>query len=332
MPSPANVPSRCVRDVVASVDGDGRLDPRSAPARDWIKRFGASIAALQLDEDERAELGAGDAVLVSAEDECWELRRIDADGEAWLVAADVTDRERRLASELASRRCRALGRMAASVSHDLNNQFNHAMAMAATMGLYVQSEEEQRDLQDLEQGTKVGARILGLLARALSTVPARRARVSSSALIEEALSLVRKSLEHAGIPLDEDLGEGLPDVRVFEMEIVQSVMELLYLVADLDAAKMRFKARVGALEVAGGRERRCVIASCEASGVDAERARAVAQVAALEQGAVRAVASRSGALDCLVTAAFLHRRIGGELRCRLEGDVLALEFCWPCAR
>lgn len=326
-----SVPSRCVLDVVATIDGDGRMAPRSEAASAWIERFGPHVSDLLLDDDSRADLDAGDCVLMWAGEEAWELRRFEEQGAAWLVATDVTDREQRSASDHAARRCRALGRMAASVSHDLNNQFNLAMGLAAHLGLYVQSEDERRDLSELEQGTKVGGRMLSLLARMLSNVPARRTRIATPRLIDEALTLARKSLEHADVALTERVEESLPDVRVVETDVVQAVTEVLYLLAELRATSANFSASAASLALADGRERRCVVVRCDVSGVDAEQARAIAQAAGFEPGAVRAVAAGAGALDCVVTAALLHRRIGGELRCRADGEELVVEFCWPAA-
>lgn len=332
MASPASIPAECVRDAVARVSDDGALTPVSRAMHGWIEQVGSSIEALDLSQDARAELDAGDAVLLRRAEGVWELQRSEVDGQAWLVARDVTDREHRVSTALSSVRCRALGEMAASLTHDLNNQFNAVLALSAQLGVYAKSDDDVQGLRELEQGTKIGSRMAGVLARLLVRTPARRERVAASGLLEDALAVVRKTIEHAGIELDVDVPPGLPDVRVAQVEVIQAVMEGLQLLVDLGASRMRFAVTEARVAWPEGRDRDCVVARCEAVGVDPARAAAAAQVVAMDPGAVQRVANGGGAYDTILNAAFLQRRLGGELRCRAVDGAFSIEFCWPRAR
>lgn len=332
MPSPSLIPSACVQDAVAQLSPDGSLQPVSLAMQDWSSRFGTALADLPLDDDERAELAAGEPVMMLSDGEAWELRCHEADGGRWLLARDVTDREHRLATTLASMRCRALGQMASSLSHDLNNQFNAVLALSAQLGFYAQTDADRESLHELEQGTKVGARMAGVLARILMRTPARRERVAAAGLVEDALAVVRKTFEHAGIPLDVAVPERLPDVRVAQLEVVQAVMEGLHVLIELGPTGLRFSVEERELAWPDGRARACVVARCEAGGVGRERAEQVVQVAQLRPGTVAQIAKGAGGYDAILTAAFLQRRLGGDLRAELEDQQLSLEFYWPRAR
>ena len=332
MPPPSSVPSACVRDAVALVAADGALTGVSGAMAAWSSKFGGTLDALPLADGDRADLDAGDPVVMLADDEAWELQRYEVDGQGWLVARDVTDREHRAATVLASVRCRALGNMAASLSHDLNNQFNAVLALSAQLGIYARTDADRESLLDLEQGTKIGARMAGVLARILVRTPARRERVAAGALIDDALAVVRKTIEHAGIELEVAVPDGLPDVRVVTVEVVQAVMEGLHMLIEIGAATMRFEVVERTLSCPEGRSRDCVVARCDATGVDRTRAETVAGVVGMRSGAIADVARGAGAYDAILTAAFLQRRLGGDLRCEHDGDRIGLEFCWPRAR
>ena len=53
------------------------------------------------------------------------------------------------------------------MAHDLNNQFNAALALSATLGFAVKNESDRAAIAELEQGTKVGMRMIRSLARLL---------------------------------------------------------------------------------------------------------------------------------------------------------------------
>jgi len=332
MNSPSSVPSVCVRDAVAQIAADGALTPASPSMDAWLAQFGSSLEALPLDAEERGDLDAGEPVVMHVADAAWELQRYEAEGQAWLVARDVSDRELRAATVLASVRCRALGKMAASLSHDLNNQFNAVLALSAQLGIYAQSDDDRASLQELEQGTKIGARMAGVLARMLVRTPARRERVAAGVLIEDSLAVVRKTIEHAGIELEVAVPDGLPDVRVAQVEVIQALMEGLHMVIELGPTSVRFEASERPVTCPEGRTRDCVVAVCDANGVDPQLAERVVEVAAVRPGTIGQIASGEGAYDAILAAAFLQRRLGGDLRTSFDDGVLRLEFCWPRVR
>ncbi|MCK5943014.1 MAG: hypothetical protein KAI24_13635 [Planctomycetes bacterium] len=342
MSLPPSIPRSCVRDPVALVADDGALAAATDEMGPWLARFGTSLGHLPLDDDQRAELQTGEPVVMTSPEAVWELRRAEGDGRVWLVARDVTERERRREHELASQRCRALGRMAASLSHDLNNQFNAVLALAGQLELVAQSHADREAMQELQQGTQLGARLAGLLARMLVRTPARRARVAASALLDDVLGLVAKSVEHAGVELRVTVPPSLPAVRVPEVEVVQAMIGGIDALLALAPASLSLVAGASGTASGAPRERAFVEVRCEAGPVPRQRAEELRDAVELRPGSLTTLARRvvqgrgrgghAHDLREVMTAALLQRRLGGELACELGDDVVALVYRWPRAR
>ena len=331
MPSDDYVPAACVRDAVAAIRDDGVLAATNDAMRGWIAQFGGTLDALPISSDDRAQLEAGDLVLLHAEDRVWELRRWVHDGAVWLTAADVTDREERQSTLFSALRCRALGALAASLSHDLNNQFNSALALSSELGLLAQTDEDRECLRDLERGTKIGATAVSALARMLVRTPARRGRVSFRSILDDALSIVRKAYQQRGVELEASVAEDLPPVRVVADDVLHALTSVLETFLERGAARVELSSRSERRALGAGRARDLVVAELQVRGLAPEFVEALVQVVNCGPGSLRALARGEGPSQSVMVTAFLQRRFGGELRASAEDGQLAVGFCWPAA-
>jgi len=331
MPPPEYVPVSCIRDACAKIDADGALVPVNDAMRSWLAEFGEKLDALPLTQDDQVRLRAGDEVLLQVADYVWELRRRDHDGESWLIAADVTDREDRQSTLFNAMRCRALGALAASLSHDLNNQFNSALALSSELGILAEDEEDRECLRDLERGTKIGATAVGALARMLVRAPARRERVELQTILGDALSIVRKAYQQRGVALEVDGRADLPAVRVIAADVLHGVTAVLESLLEKEAARVELSTRVERRALGGGRPRDLVVLSLQVHGLSPGLIESFVDIVTCAPGALRALARGTGFSQSLMAAAFLQRRLGGELSARASGDQLSVEFCWPSA-
>ena len=329
MPSDDFVPAACVRDAVAAVRDDGALAATNDAMRGWIEQFGGTLDALPLSSDERAQLEAGDPALLHGSERVWELRRWVHGGAVWLTAADVTDREERQSTLFSAMRCRALGVLAASLAHDLNNQFNSALALASELGLLAQTDEDRECLRDLELGTKIGATAVGALARMLVRTPARRARVAVRTILDDALSIVRKAYQQRGVELEADVAEDLPQVRVVPDDVLHALTSVLETFLERGAARVELSSRSERRALGEGRPRDLVVAELKVRGLAPELVESFVQVVSFEPGSLRTLARGEGPSQSVMVAAFLQRRFGGELLACAEDGQLTVEFYWP---
>ena len=332
MSLPEDVPAACVNDAVALVAEDGALRPVNELMRSWIEQVGARLDGLPLVDDELAELVSGARVLMQGGERAWELSHHRVEAQRWLVARDVTDRERLRATAHAAARSRSLGSLAASLAHDLNNQLSSALALCAELSIHAQDEADIQCIREVESGTKIGAASLTALARMLSRAPAGRERVAISELLEESLSIVRKLFQQRGIGIDLLKPAQPLYVRVVFTDVVHAMLASLRALADLSPDSVKLELDAQYIALADGRPRDYVVVRVVAREVARERAAAFASVVALQPGSLHRVAAGSIASPEILDAALLQRRLGGDLTSRVDGDELALEFCWPAAR
>ena len=329
MPPIERVPTACLSDAVARIADDGVLTCCNAPMTAWLGAARLSLDALPLDADQRAELDEGAVVVVHEGAASMELRRHLVDGEAWLTARDVTDRERLAATLLATIRSRSLAKIAASLSHDMNNQLSSALALCAELSVHAQDEEDIRCIRDVERGTKIGATAFGALARMLTQAPARRSRVDVTEALDEVMAIVSKVFQQNGVPLQVNVAEALPEVRVVLVDVVHSMASVLRAVAALSPAEVAVSADMRPADMA--RRADVVIEVC-ARGVDSAQAAAYGRAFQAEAGSLRELAQSPSADQVLPVASFLQRRFGGDLATSSSGDRLTLVFSFPVAR
>jgi len=332
MPLPEDVPAACVNDAVAQIAEDGALLPVNDLMRSWIAQVAARLDGLPLVDDELAELVRGAPVLMQEGERAWELSHHRVEDQRWLIARDVTDRERLRATVHAAARSRSLGELAASLAHDLNNQLSSALALCAELSLHAQDEADIQCIRDVENGTKIGAAALTALARMLTRTPARRDRVVISELLDESLSIVRKLFQQRCIGIDLVSSAQPLYVRVVVTDVVHAMLASLRALADLSPDSVQLEVDKRCIALADGRPRDYVVVRVLAREVARERAAAFAGVVELQPGSLHHVAAGSIASPEILDAALLQRRLGGDLMSRVDGDELTLEFCWPAAR
>lgn len=328
------LPVACFQDAVARIAADGELTPCNPQMDAWLGAFGRRMGDLRMDEEDREALTDGAPVVVrgvrmDGVGVHWELRRNVVDGEAWLTARDVTDRERRAATLLASLRSRGLGEIAGSLAHDMNNQLNSALALCAELSFLATEEEDVQSIRAVEQGTKIGATAFGALARMLARTPARRERVAVADLVDECTALVRKFLQQQGVQLTVTTADSLPSVRIVLADVVHALTSLLRKISELAPASVEITSQLRPLE---GRSRGAVVVRVCVRGVDQDQAAAWARVARIEAGSLHELASNAGLGQDLPVAVFLLRRFGGDLTTESAGDQLTLAFSMPAAR
>jgi len=332
MTSERLVPASCVFDAVAVVDGAGALEACNEPMERWLERCGRTLEALPIDASERAELESGAPVLMHVDEEAWEITLRDLDGRRWLTARDVSDREQRQATAFASMRSRMLGELAASLAHDLNNQFHAALALSGELSYLATDPEDVQSIRDLERSTQVGATAIGALSRMLSRTPARRERVPIGDVLEEALAMMRKAYQQAGVELTVDIAAGLPEARLVQVDVVHALCAVLETVLGMKPSTADLAVRRGERVHEEARPREHVAARFSFCGLSEQDAAAVAATVVAESGSLRRLIQSRGALQGLLAAAFLQRRLGGDLSSEASGDRLSIEFSWPVAR
>lgn len=332
MTSEPFVPASCTRDAVAAVAADGALQACNASMEQWVEQHAGALGDLPLAAADRGDLEAGDVVLFHAEDAVWELTLRGVDGRRWLTARDVTDREQRQAAVFAAMRSRALGELAASLAHDLNNQFHASLALAGELSFLATDPDDIESIRDLERGTKIGATALGALSRMLSRMPARRERVAVKEVLEEALAIVRKAYQQAGVELSVEIPDALPAVRLVQVDVVHSLCAVLDTVLGMKPASARLDVARRAQASAEARARDYVVARFEFLGLSGEDAETLAASVVMQEGSLRRFVAHRGLLQGVLSAAFLQRRLGGDLESEADGGRLVVAFSWPVSR
>lgn len=297
--------------------------------RTWTEEFGAHLDQLPFGEGQHASLLDGQVVVLAAGGSDWELLLVAQDGARWLRVQDVTSREAYHVGLLAAARCRWLGASAGALAHDLNNQFNAALALSATLGFAVKNESDRAAIAELEQGTKVGMRMIRSLARLLVRREAVRESCEPAEVLEDALSMVRKSLDLASIGLDVEVAEGLPQIRSIYVEAVQAVMHGVVALQAVVPKQIRCVLSCDQRAVGEGRERSCVVLKCTAKGVGAAEAEAVVAVVQGHSGKWRQVRQSPEDLESVAVCVFGQQRLGGGLHAAWDNGDLCLEYTWP---
>jgi len=329
MSLPPAIPGNLIRDAIARVASDGQLQPATDAMREWLARVASHLDQLPLSEHEHAALLAQEVVVLPWQDAVWELRLAKQDGVRWLLVHDVTAREAHIAGSLAAARCRWLGATAAMLAHDLNNQFNAALALSATLAYSIEDENDRKTIVELERGTRAGMRMVTSLARLLVGRGSLRERIDPADVLEDALSIVRKNVHLASIDLEVEVVERLPNVRALHVEAVQSVMYGLGAIQVPSPKKIRCELCTETMSVGGGRERLCVVLRCHAEGVSGVEVEPVVAVVQGHAGKWAHIRDRPDDLEGLAIAVFMQQRVGGDLRAKAEGDSLRLDYIWP---
>lgn len=332
MSSPDAVPGVLIRDAVAVVGAEGQLQPVNDAMRQWAANVADHLDQLPLEADQRKVLEHGGTATASIDDAICELW-LAADGDTrWLFVRDVTDRERHLVAALTAARCRHLGSEAATLAHDLNNQFNAVLALLASLSYIVEQDSDRETIAELERGTKVGMRMVTSLARLLVDQTRHREPVAGAELLEDALSMVKKSLALQSIEVATEMADSLPKLRAPYVEAVQSLMHGLVAVQLGKPQKVTCTADLVTASIGGGRERDFVALSCRGDAMSAEVVGRIQEIVASGGNKWLEVRNHSDDFESLANAVFLQRRLGGDLRVAVDGCDCRLEYLWPAVR
>ena len=144
-----------------------------------------------------------------------------------ILSRDVTERremERRVAQ---AERLAALGRLAASLAHEINNPLQAIrshLELALDFPLGPQERREHLSVvrEEIERLTVIAQRVLSF-ARPSS---GRREVVSIAQLVQRTLALTSKQMERSGVQVHLDLPADLPPLRVTPEQIVQVLLNL----------------------------------------------------------------------------------------------------------
>lgn len=344
MSSPLAVPRELVRDMIAQIDRDGMLVPVTDAMRDWVAQLseGADsltaesltakplpIAQLPIGANEKLALADGESVVMATSQGQWLLQKVVSGEADWLVVTDVTARERHITAELETARCRSLGRIAATLAHDLNNQFNAVLALSAHLEEFIQDDTDRATIRELEHSTKVGSRMASALARLLIRRGPSRELFSPAEVLEDALSMMRKSLQQAGADLQVEVDPEIPSVRGSAIEAVQSVMSILMACEHIRATKIHCAMTRESVAVAAGRRRDCVVLRCAASPWNQDTMAPLRTVLTAHPGTLPHIARNPEILEGVANALIAQKRMGGDLQTTQTPQALTLTFTWP---
>ncbi|MGA2267787.1 MAG: ATP-binding protein [Bryobacteraceae bacterium] len=173
------------------------------------------------------------------------------------VQAKIEDEVRRKTAELErvyktllrSEKMASIGKLAATVAHEINNPLFGILTYARLVlrGLLKQEFPERDELAGQLQTIERESKRCGDLVKSLLTfsrqAPSNREPNDLNAIVERAVSLVKHKLDLQGIELKEDLAPGLPQVECDANQIQQ-----VFLVLMVNASEAMPKG--GALEVA----------------------------------------------------------------------------------
>jgi signal transduction histidine kinase len=167
------------------------------------------------------------------------VRRLDrSEGGAVMSHADITARKRaelqvqRHLHELAHlNMVAAVGQLAASVAHELNQPLTAALTNAQTLRRMMasgQSPEHLTDIVDeiIAQDKRAGE-VLHRIRRLLKKETIERSPVDVNALVVDITRMFAGDAEVAGVPVVLDLGVGLPPVRGDRVQLQQVVLNLV---------------------------------------------------------------------------------------------------------
>ncbi|MCX8066530.1 MAG: PAS domain S-box protein [Anaerolineae bacterium] len=156
---------------------------------------------------------------------------VDAEGRVARVAVlirDITD-QRRMERQMAqAEKLTALGRMAASLAHEINNPLQVIQAhLELALERPVWGQEERAGLEVALRHTQ---RLAEAAQRALGLVrpsDGQRQNVRPRELVTQSLLLVRYRLERSGVQVEVDVPDHLPLLRVVPNDILQVLVNLL---------------------------------------------------------------------------------------------------------
>jgi len=136
--------------------------------------------------------------------------------------------ERSQAKLVQAEKMAAIGRLAASLAHEVNNPLqaiHNSLHLALHEGL---GEERQKEYLRMAQGEV--ERLINIVQRMLDFYRPSQGGVEPAdvnQIVQRVLPLIQKRLEHGGIVVQTELGEDLPTVPIVSDQISQVILNLL---------------------------------------------------------------------------------------------------------
>lgn len=153
---------------------------------------------------------------------------LDASPEIIHIVEDMTDATKMQAKMLQTEKLSALGRLSASLAHEINNPLQALRSGLRLLGRPTLS-DEKRQQYVATLSTEV-ERLINLTSRTLDFArPASVGRTAAdiNALVKATLHLVRKQLQHSRIEVSLQLAASLPPVSVIADQIKQVILNLI---------------------------------------------------------------------------------------------------------
>ncbi len=144
------------------------------------------------------------------------------------VLKDITEQKQTQAHLIQTEKMAALGRLAASLAHEINNPLQALRSgLSLLMGRQPDAEKRQRYL---EVANREVERLITIVERMLDfSRPSaeQREHADVNALLEETLALVGKQLQHARVTVRRQLAPKLPPVEVVAGQIKQVFLNII---------------------------------------------------------------------------------------------------------
>jgi len=165
--------------------------------------------------------------------QCWSYPIEDADSGETVAAAvyekDVTEMKRMQGQLVHAEKMAAIGQLAASVAHELNNPLS---AVISTSQLLLKEMEPSlpyhEDLRSIEEAAQRCKRIVeDLLVFSRKPQVSAKEPVSLSEAVNKAMGLFRPRLKVQGIAVEEQIPEGLPGILIDPDPLQQVLLNLI---------------------------------------------------------------------------------------------------------
>ena len=152
------------------------------------------------------------------------------------ISRDVTEQEKLQNAYIQSEKMAAIGRLAASVAHEINNPLTGVLTFAEEMMLDVRKKDPQGPLvEDLDVIVREAMRCRHIVAQLLDYARVGKPHqhlMCLNKIIERTLALVKEQAAFQDVTFELDLAESLPEAVIDPTQIQQVFLNLIINAAD----------------------------------------------------------------------------------------------------